>query len=55
MFFVGMNPLKDGASSRTKDSLKGIRHVYLDLDEGRHKPRYWISVTHLTRQRRISS
>jgi len=25
--------LKDGASSRTKDSLKGIRHVYLDLDE----------------------
>jgi len=31
--FVGMNPLKDGASSRTKDSLKEIRHVYLDLDE----------------------
>ena len=31
--FIGMNPLKDGASSRTKDSLKEIRHVYLDLDE----------------------
>jgi hypothetical protein len=31
--FVGMNPLKEGASSRTKDSLKEIRHVYLDLDE----------------------
>jgi hypothetical protein len=31
--FVGMNPLKDGASSRTKDNLKEIRHVYLDLDE----------------------
>lgn len=31
--FVAMNPLKDGASSRTKDNLKEIRHVYLDLDE----------------------
>lgn len=31
--FVGMNPLKDGASSRTKDNLKEIRHVYLDLDQ----------------------
>ena len=31
--FVGMNPLKDGASNRTKDNVKEIRHVYLDLDE----------------------
>jgi hypothetical protein len=31
--FVGMNPLKDGATSRTKDSIREIRHVYLDLDE----------------------
>jgi len=31
--FIGMNPLKDGASSRTKDNVKEIRHVYLDLDE----------------------
>jgi hypothetical protein len=31
--FVGMNPLKDGASSRSKDNLREIRHVYLDLDE----------------------
>jgi hypothetical protein len=31
--FIGMNPLKDGASSRSKENLKGIRHVYLDLDE----------------------
>lgn len=31
--FVGMNPLKD-ASSRTKDNIKEIRYVYLDLDEG---------------------
>ena len=30
--FVGMNPIKDGAYSRTKDNIKGIHHVYLDLD-----------------------
>lgn len=31
--FIGMNPLKDGASGRTKDNIKEVRHVYLDLDE----------------------
>jgi hypothetical protein len=31
--FIGMNPLKEAASSRTKSSIKEIRHVYLDLDE----------------------
>src|SRR5208282_5505615 len=30
--FMGMNPVKDGAHSRTKGSIKDIRHVYLDLD-----------------------
>jgi hypothetical protein len=30
--FVGMNPIKGGAYSRTKDNIKEIRHVYLDLD-----------------------
>jgi len=30
--FVGMNPIRDGAYSRTKQSLKEIRHVYLDID-----------------------
>ncbi len=30
--FIGMNPIKDGAYTRTKQSLKEIRHVYLDLD-----------------------
>jgi len=30
--FVGMNPIKDGAHTRTKASIKDIRHVYLDLD-----------------------
>jgi hypothetical protein len=30
--FVGMNPIKDGAYSRTKGSIKDICHVYLDID-----------------------
>src|SRR6267143_5056711 len=30
--FMGMNPIKDGAFSRTKGNIKDIRHVYLDLD-----------------------
>jgi RepB DNA-primase from phage plasmid len=30
--YVGMNPLKPGAHSRTKDDILTIRHVYLDLD-----------------------
>jgi hypothetical protein len=31
--FVGMNPMKDGIPSRTKDNVREFRHVYLDLDE----------------------
>ena len=31
--FVGMNPLKEGATSRSKESIREVRHVYLDLDE----------------------
>ena len=27
-----MNPIKDGAYNRTKENIKDIRHVYLDLD-----------------------
>jgi hypothetical protein len=30
--FIGMNPIKEGAYGRTKDNIKDIRHVYLDLD-----------------------
>ncbi len=30
--FMGMNPIKDGAFSRSKGDIKDIRHVYLDLD-----------------------
>jgi RepB DNA-primase N-terminal domain len=30
--FIGMNPIKDGAYSRTKENIRDIRHVYLDLD-----------------------
>ena len=30
--YVGMNPIREGAYSRTKENIKRIRHVYLDLD-----------------------
>ena len=30
--FMGMNPIKDGAYNRTKENIKNIRNVYLDLD-----------------------
>src|SRR5579862_6725897 len=30
--YVGMNPLKRDASTRTKDDIETIRHLYLDLD-----------------------
>ena len=30
--YVGMNPLREGAHNRTKNSIDHIRHVYLDLD-----------------------
>jgi hypothetical protein len=30
--YVGMNPIKEGAHTRTKDNIKDIRHIYLDLD-----------------------
>ena len=32
--YVGMNPLKQDASTRTKDDIGTIRHLYLDLDHG---------------------
>jgi hypothetical protein len=32
--FVGMNPIKNGANSRTKENIREIRHLYLDLDTG---------------------
>lgn len=31
--FIGMNPLKEGSDDRTKESVREIRHAYLDLDE----------------------
>jgi len=30
--YVGMNPLKHDASTRTKDDIETIRHLYIDLD-----------------------
>ena len=32
--YIGMNPLKKDASTRTKEEIQSIRHVYLDLDHG---------------------
>jgi hypothetical protein len=32
--YVGMNPLRQDASTRTKEDIAAIRHVYLDLDQG---------------------
>ena len=32
--YIGMNPLRKDASTRTKEDIESIRHVYLDLDHG---------------------
>src|SRR5215472_5958063 len=32
--YIGMNPLRQNASTRTKEDIESIRHVYLDLDHG---------------------
>jgi RepB DNA-primase from phage plasmid len=32
--YIGMNPLRKHASTRTKEDIKSIRRVYLDLDHG---------------------
>jgi hypothetical protein len=32
--YMGMNPLKKDASTRTKEEIESIRHIYLDLDHG---------------------
>ena len=31
--FIGMNPVRGGARSRTKEHIREVRHTYLDLDE----------------------
>ena len=31
--FLGMNPIKENSYNRTKENIREIRHVYLDLDE----------------------
>ncbi|HET6929169.1 MAG TPA: DNA-primase RepB domain-containing protein [Candidatus Acidoferrum sp.] len=32
--YMGMNPLRQDASTRTKEDIESIRHLYLDLDYG---------------------
>lgn len=31
--FLGMNPIKEHSYNRTKENIREVRHVYLDLDE----------------------
>jgi len=31
--FIGMNPVRERARSRTKEQIRDVRHAYLDLDE----------------------
>jgi RepB DNA-primase from phage plasmid len=31
--FLGMNPIKESSYNRTKENIREVRHVYLDLDE----------------------
>jgi hypothetical protein len=31
--FLGMNPIKENSYNRTKENIREVRHVYLDLDE----------------------
>jgi hypothetical protein len=31
--FIGVNPLRSNSFARTKESVREIRHVYLDLDD----------------------
>jgi hypothetical protein len=35
--YIGMNPLKPDAATRTKEEIDAIRHVYIDLDYGGEK------------------
>jgi RepB DNA-primase from phage plasmid len=35
--YIGMNPLKPDAATRTKEDIDAIRHVYIDLDYGGQK------------------
>ncbi|MBS1840426.1 MAG: hypothetical protein JST77_06210 [Acidobacteria bacterium] len=31
--FIGMNPVREGSRTRTKEQIRKVRHAYLDLDE----------------------
>ena len=34
IIYIGMNPLKKDAATRTKEDIESIKHVYLDVDHG---------------------
>ena len=52
--FLGMNPIKDHCYKRTKENIREIRHVYLDLDEDAPASLHAIRIT-VTFPRPISS
>jgi hypothetical protein len=33
IIFIGMNPLREASLARTKESIREVRHVYVDLDQ----------------------
>jgi hypothetical protein len=43
--FLGMNPIRDHCYNRTKENIREIRHVYLDLDEDASASLYAIRTT----------
>jgi hypothetical protein len=45
--YIGMNPLKHDAATRTKEDIESIRHVYIDLDYGGSKALEGIHKTNL--------
>jgi hypothetical protein len=40
--YLGMNPLRQDAATRTKEEIETIRHVYLDLDQGGPEALEWV-------------
>jgi hypothetical protein len=55
IMFIGMNPIKDGAYNRTKENIKDIRHVYLDLDRNGEKLSMQFETRPKSRPRTLSS
>src|SRR5882672_1045535 len=51
--YVGMNPLKPGARTRTKEDIHSIRHLYLDLDHEAERARAAVEQSSLVPQPKV--